>query len=256
MTSLLLDGFEPPVPFRHGDIERHLYVSSAGKVPLVVLHELPGMSPSFISYCSEMAKNGFRIYMPLLFMTPNTELKSPVSQLALCIRKEFRELFAAQKGNGHARPFTAWMLSLIQNVHEQNPDRKVGVVGMCLTGGFALAAIAKPSVHAAIACQPSMPIFGDMSTLGLSKAERENMSKRAKTLPAPCAKGYRFSRDWISRDGHMEAAKEILGDGFKRHPDLPSKWGLPGTWHSTLTGPKASDRVFTDVLEFLNERLK
>ena len=68
-------------------------------------------------------------------------------------------------------------------------------------------------------------------------------------LPKPCAKGYRFAGDRISRASHMNAASDIFGEAFERHPDLPGKD------HSTLTTDSASEEVFDDVLQFLNARL-
>lgn len=250
MTIQLLEGFEPPKPFEHGNIVRQLYVSSKGAVPLIVLHELPGMSPSFIGYCSRMADQGYKVYMPLLFKTPNTEMNLAQSLIFSCISKEFRELFATKGSERHTRPFTVWMLNLVGEVREQHPQAKFGIVGMCLTGGFALAAIADPGVHAAIACQPGIPFFRHISTLGLSKSERRNALIRAQTLPKPCAKGYRYAKDRVCRERHMKAATTILGDAFARYPDLP------GEGHSTLTGSTANESVFSDVLDFLNRRLK
>jgi dienelactone hydrolase len=256
MTAHLIDGFEPPRPVRYGNIERQLYVSSRGAVPLVVLHELPGMSPSFIKYCARMVEEDFKVYMPLLFMKPNDEAKSKLAFFRLCLRKEFYQLFLPKLGTSPARPFTMWMLNLIREVREENPDQKIGVVGMCLTGGFALAAIADSGVHASIACQPSVPFIFNISTLGLSNEEREMASRRARTLPKPCAKGYRYAGDSISKDAHMKAASDLLGDAFERYPDLN------GMGHSTLTADEWSKRkewdpgVFDDVLAFLDARLK
>lgn len=253
MKPDLIDGFEPPRPVRLGSIERQLYVSSTGTVPLVVLHELPGMSPSFISYCVSMVGKGYKIYMPLLFMTPNTQLETLQSMAHLCVTKEFRELFCAEGEDKHARPFTAWMLHLIAEVREQHPEEKIGVIGMCLTGGFALAAIADPGVHASVACQPSMPFFHHFSTLALSASERDMALKRARSLPKPCAKGYRYAADCISGERHMKAAEELFGDAFERHLDLA------GQGHSTLTqgqGNEPNKEVIEDVLAFLDKRLK
>lgn len=245
-----LEGFDPPEQVEHSGIVRQLYVSSTGSIPLVVLHELPGMSPSFIEYCLRMADQDYKIYMPLLFKAPNTEMSLIRSLAFACISREFRQLFAAKGNDRHARPFTAWLLNLIGEVANRHPKNRIGVVGMCLTGGFALAAIADPGVHAAVACQPGAPFFRHISTLGLSESERTNASRRAQGLPSPCAKGYRYSKDLVCREGHMQAAKTIFGDAFTRHPDLAGKG------HSTLTGKTAHEDVFSDVLQFLDKRLK
>lgn len=224
-----------------------VYVSEVGTKPLVILHELPGMTPSFIEYCREMSEEGFKVYMPLLFKSPETEM-SALGCALFCVSREFRALFSARDGS-NSRPVTTWLLELIDHISKENPDTKIGVVGMCLTGGFSIAAIAKPNVNAAILCQPSIPFFSDIETLGMSDQERANAKQGAKNKPFPCAKGYRYAKDNISRDSHIRAAADILGEAFVRHPDLAGKG------HSTLTGNSPSPEVYQDVLSFLNGRL-
>ncbi|PTX54552.1 dienelactone hydrolase [Litoreibacter ponti] len=248
MSDLKIEGFEDPVPVDAAGVSLPVYVSVAGSKPLIVLHELPGMSPSFLRYCREMADEGYKVYMPLIFKSPGTEM-SPLHTGLFCLSREFGALFRPRGGETNSRPFTRWLMGLIGHVAEENPDARIGAVGMCLTGGFALAAIAGPGVHAAIACQPSWPALFKVDTLAMSGSERANAHTRAELLPKPCAKGYRFEGDRVSRDAHMRSAEAIFGDAFERHPDLPGKA------HSTLTTDSRSEAVFADVLAFLNARL-
>jgi dienelactone hydrolase len=249
MSHQQIDGFAAPEVVAGGDIALPVYCSLQGTHPLIVLHELPGMSPSFIAFCRRMAETGYKVYMPLMFGAPGMELKR-LGSLRLCLRSEFRRLFYHRSEDGEGRPFTGWLLHLVSTVGSRHPEALIGVVGMCLTGGFALAALARPKVDAVIACQPAWPLFFSIATLGLSTAERNGAAARARTLPSSCAKGYRFADDRICRESHMRAAKAMLGDAFERYPDLP------GSHHSTLTGGAASEAVFRDVLEFLDKRLR
>jgi len=241
-----IDGFKKPFEFG-SSTKLPVYVSEKGQKPLLVLHELPGMTPSFIVYCQKMAAQGFKVYMPLLFKSPETEMNT-LETAFFCMSREFRSLFTA-KDKTNTRPFTAWLLDLVEHVGEESPDSKIGVVGMCLTGGFAIAAIAKPQVNAVAACQPSMPFFSNIETLGLSTAERNDASAGAQEKTSPCVKGYRYQKDRISREEHMKAASNLLGSSFERYPDLPGKG------HSTLTGKTANLNVYEDVLDFMTKRL-
>jgi len=161
---------------------------------------------------------------------------------AFCISREFRSLFSVSTVS-NARPFTAWVLELVQDVVDQHPGEKVGVVGMCLTGGFAIAAIAHPQVNAVASCQPAFPFFFNIKTLGLSETERENVVLGTAEKDFPCVKAYRYNRDSICREAHMEAAQNLLGPAIERYtPDLK------GDGHSTLTSDTASSAVYQDVL--------
>lgn len=243
----LLNGFHDAVEIG-SEIKKPVFISENGEKPLIVLHELPGMSESFIDYCRSMSDEGFKVYMPLIFMSPGTNM-SPIQSLAFCVTKEFRHLFAA-KSMSQSRPFTAWLLSLIRDVADRHPDAKIGVVGMCLTGGFAIAGVADPRVTAVAACQPSFPFFWNIKTLGFSDADRARIEAGTASKVLPCVKAYRYSGDRVCKEAHMKAAKDILGSALARYtPDLPGKA------HSTLTSGSASPAVYQDVLEFLNRRI-
>jgi hypothetical protein len=232
----------------NGELTLPVYVSEIGEKPLIVLHELSGMIPSFICTCHRLANEGFKVYAPLLFNKPFGRMNAAQSAM-FCVSAEFRSLFGSRGGKDQGRPFTAWLLHLVREVARRHPGRTVGAVGLCLTGGFALATIAEPGVGAAAACEPAFPFFRRIATLGLSKTERDRARARAATLPPPCAKGYRYSGDRACRESHMRAAQTLLGDAFERFPDLS------GSAHSTLTTDTASEAVFQDVLQFLNARL-
>ena len=243
----LLSGFHDAVEIGN-EIKIPVFISENGEKPLIILHELPGMSESFIDYCRRMSDEGFKVYMPLIFKSPGTNMNSAQS-LAFCVTKEFRRLFAA-KSEADSRPFTGWLLHLIQDVADHHPDAKIGIVGMCLTGGFAIAGVASPQVTAVAACQPSFPFLWNIRSLGFSDADRAQIEAGAANKVLPCVKAYRYSGDWICKEAHMKAAKDILGTALERYtPDLPGKH------HSTLTSNSASPAVYQDVLEFLNQRI-
>ena len=56
-------------------------------------------------------------------------------------------------------PIADWVRLLCREVRDQRGVKGVGVIGMCLTGNFAIQLIGDDSVLAAVASQPAMPFF-------------------------------------------------------------------------------------------------
>ena len=67
-----------------------------------------------------------------------------------CVAKEF----AAFATNAD-RPVAHFLRALARDLNEKTPGKGVGVIGECLTGGFALAAAVDDSVLAPVLSQPS-----------------------------------------------------------------------------------------------------
>jgi len=245
--SVEIKGFDQPLAISAGALTKQLYVSSTQGKPVIVMHELPGMTQSFIDYCSELSTLGFKVYMPLLFKSPYTEMKTPEMAM-FCISGEFRSLFAVGAREGD-RTIVKLLDEIIDHVSKSHPDQPIGVIGMCLTGGFSVAGIAKEKVGAAICCQPSYPFVFDVKSVGLSDQRREEIAKRLNTLPVPCAKSYRYEGDKLSRPRHIKGIASLLGSHFTSFPDLE------GDDHSTVTGENPNEDVKKDIVEFLRARL-
>src|SRR5258707_9426521 len=71
----------------------------------------------------------------------------------ICIRREF-DVWATDRSS----PIVDWLRALARKVHVECGGRGVGAVGMCFTGGFALAMMTEPTVVAPVLSQPSMPM--------------------------------------------------------------------------------------------------
>ncbi len=244
--SIEIDGFSHQWEISHGELSIPVYASDEGQIPLIVLHELPGMTPSFLCYCRRMAREGFKVYAPLIFGEPESTM-STCQTVRFCISGTFRKLFK-KKGEVDCG-FAKWILLLIEHVSKKHSDQEIGVIGMCLTGGFALVGFAAPSVSAVICCQPAYPFLLNVESLGMSKGLRTQISDGANKLEAPACQGYRFEKDWICRNRHMAAISNLLNDKFERTEDLP------GGHHSTVTGGNPSQDAFDSILEFLRRRL-
>ena len=71
----------------------------------------------------------------------------------ICIRREFN-VWAADKSS----PIVDWLRALARKAHAECGGKGVGAVGMCFTGGFALAMMTEPAVVAPVLSQPSLPL--------------------------------------------------------------------------------------------------
>lgn len=223
-------------PFEHAGITRPVYRRGAGPA-VVVVHEVPGITPEVRRFGERVAKAGFTVFMPSLFGVPDRPFTSlyTAGQLARsCIRREFAVLAARR-----ASPITEWLRALCRSAHAELGGPGVGVVGMCLTGNFSLALMADPTVIAPVLSQPSLPF-------ALTPALRRGLhvSDEALAVAAERARGgvtvlgLRFSDDWMCPPERFAALRAALGDGFEAIEIDSSRGnphGIPRAAHSVLT---------------------
>jgi len=216
---------------------------------VVVIHELPGITPEVVAFAEEVVAAGFTVVMPVLFGTPGApgtmrEVLRVIPRV--CVNREFTILAA-----GRTSPVAGWLRSLARQLHEDVGGPGVGVVGMCFTGGFALATMVDPSVAAPVVAQPSSPMpVGDRrkADLGLSPADLETVKRR---VAQGCSVlGVRYDGD-PATGTRFDTLQHELGDGFLR-VDLPSTGRMQ---HATLTAHRSQEAV-DRVLAFLEQRLK
>ena len=215
---------------------------------VIVIHEVPGITPEVVAFAEEVVASGFTVVMPHLFGHPGApgtvgEVLRVVPRL--CVNREFTILAA-----GRTSPVAGWLRSLARELHAETGGPGVGVVGMCLTGGFALATMVDPSVAAPVVAQPSLPsAIGKRrgADLGLSPADLATV--KARVAQGCSVLGVRYDGD-PATGTRFETLQRELGDGFLR-VDLPStKRGQ----HATLTAHRSQEAV-DRVLTFFRERL-
>ena len=131
-------------------------VFRAGTGPgVVIMHEIPGITPQVASFARRVANEGFSVALPEMFGTTGKDLSGAYAGreiLRACIRREFHVL--AARGSS---PITIWLRALCRDLHAEVGGVGVGALGMCLTGNFALALMVDPSVMAPVLSQPSLP---------------------------------------------------------------------------------------------------
>ena len=156
--------------------------------------------------------------------------------------------------------------ALARDLNASTPGKGVGVIGLCFTGGFALAAAVDDSVLAPVLSQPSVPFPLTARTRrdpGLSEAELATFADRCAN-DGLCAMGLRFSEDRAVPGERFATLKERLGDAFEVieiDSGPGNEHGFGKMAHSVLTdevrevdGHPAFE-ARKRVVEFLSERL-
>jgi len=131
--------------------------ANARKRGVILMHELPGLTDPAADFGVAMMKEGFDVHMPLFFgkyrqWTLGKRNPLPGVLRMLCIRREFTALAANQPS-----AITDWVRALARHVSATHEGEKVGVIGMCMSGGWVFSLALDFSVGAAIAGHTAMP---------------------------------------------------------------------------------------------------
>lgn len=202
---------------------------------VILMHELFGVTAPVAWLGDALVDAGFTVWIPELFESPLRSVGGAARKLRSCMTREFA-IFARNKRRGIASPLgeLAGILSM------RHPEGPVGIVGMCFTGGFALAAAARPEspIVASVVSQPALP-WGRAARAdpGLSGDELKVLAKRAEQGRF-CALGLRFRTDDMAPEERFTAIEDALGaDAFRviRLPREGASHVYPPTAHSVLT---------------------
>lgn len=252
-----LDGFTESTSTFEGKA-RQVFRRGSGPAVLV-LSEIPGITPSVADFARRVADLGCTAVLPSMFGTPGRApspgyLAQSVSHA--CVSKEF-----ATWARNQTSPITSWLKALAREEHERCGGPGVGVVGMCLTGGFALAMMVDPVVAAPVLSQPSLPAGKKVKAqaeIGLSPGEISCVKGRMADEDLSVI-GLRFKSDELVPDARFETYRREFGDRFEaielEDEDAQPSFIPP---HSVLTlhlkedGPtKAAE---ARVIQFFRER--
>lgn len=255
-----LDGWSV-APFTGGGITHDCYEKGSGP-GVVLIPEIPGLTPEVLGLAEHLVSSGFTVVVPSPFGTPGRAESMPyvVGMVArLCVSAEFRAF-----ATGATRPISEFLRAVARDLHARTPGPGVGVIGMCFTGGFALAAAVDDSVIAPVMSQPSVPFplgARRQADPGLSPSEFARIEARTRE-DGLCILALRFSGDRAVSPKRFATLKERLGDAFTVI-QLDSSKGNSGGFgkgaHSVIThevreGNQAYD-ARRQVVEFLTERL-
>jgi dienelactone hydrolase len=240
----LLDSWTPGAHTNDG-VTHPTYRKGSGP-GVILIHEIPGITPEVIGFAEELVAAGYTVVMPHLFGRPEVGMSvgSTLGALRqLCVSAEFTKL-----ATGVTSPVAGWLRSLARELHAELGGPGVGALGMCFTGGFALAMMVDPSVAAPVVAQPSVPFaIGKKrgADLNLSPGDLDAVRRRA---AAGCeVLGLRYRNDSATGTRFETLTREI-GDRFLRVE-------LDGKGHSTLTLHRRQEAV-ERVLAFFGEKLR
>jgi dienelactone hydrolase len=246
-VSDVLDGWQVG-EFSAVGLTHRTYRRGSGPA-VIVIHEIPGITPLVTRFANEVVDRGFTVVMPSLVGTPGKEPSNAYAaqQMAnVCIAREFTTLALNQTS-----PIIAWLRALARNIYQEVGGAGVGAVGMCFSGGFALGMMVDDIMLAPVLSQPSLPFAVGKrrgADLNLSPDDAATIADRA---AAGCeVLGLRFSGDKLVGD-RFSSLHELLGDAFIAI-ELPSS---KATDHSVLTEQRDEASV-ERVLDFFVEKLQ
>lgn len=234
--------------FTSAGITHDTYTRGSGP-GVVVVHEIPGITPSVARFANDVVTAGFTVVMPLLVGEAGREPKGAYMGASLskvCISREFTTM-----AMGRTSPVIAWLRAVAKHLHHQVGGVGVGAVGMCFSGGFALGMMVDEIMVAPVLSQPSLPFpFGKSrgANLGLSPDDEIAISRRA---TAGCqVLGLKFDQDKLVGT-RFDTLRTLLGDAFIAI-EFPS---ATKNDHSVLTEQRQEEGV-VKVIEFLRQKLQ
>jgi dienelactone hydrolase len=201
---------------------KRVHVSGDGPA-VIVMAEMPGISPHVARFARRVRDAGFTVYMPSLFgrdgAVPNADEAAGVFRHA-CVSAEFRAF-----GAGGASPVTQWLRALARHAHAACGGPGVGAIGMCFTGNFALTMMLEPAMLAPVLSQPSLPL-DNPEGLEISPADLAAVAQRLQREDLTVL-AYRFAGDAFCRAERFAAYQRALGDRFVSKV-LPDDAANPG----------------------------
>ncbi|TFH15320.1 MAG: dienelactone hydrolase [Acidimicrobiales bacterium] len=244
--AAVLDGWEPG-EFTAAGMTFPTYRRGTGP-GIVVIHEVPNITPLVTKFANEVVDRGFTVVMPSLFGTPGKPPSNATAISAIargCVVRDFTALAL-----NRTAPVIAWLRALARNLHQDVGGPGVGAVGMCFTGGFALGMMVDDIMLAPVLSQPSSPL-----PLGKARAADINLSPDDVAAVVERAAqgcqvlGLRYVDDKAVGD-RFSTLRDLLGDAFIA-VELPSTGPRD---HSVLTEQR-DDASVERVLDFFAEKL-
>lgn len=208
--------------FTHDRDTRTIYRQGSGPA-VIVIAEIPGITPKVLEFARRVSAIGCTVVLPHLFGEPGRDpdprscgqLGSTAYMLSSlvpsCISKEFTIL-----ATGRTSRVVGWLRALAAAEHERCGGPGVGAVGMCFTGGYALAMATDDRLVAPVLSQPSMPV-----PLGRKRAHNIDISaddlaivKRRCADDGLQVLGLRFTGDRLVGPKRFDFLRQELGDAF------------------------------------------
>jgi len=208
--------------FTHDGKTRDVFRRGHGPA-VVVIAEMPGISPKVVEFADRIADLGCTAVLPHLFGEPGRD-PAPGGKATLggvgymlssivpaCISREFT-VFAT----GRTSPVVDWLRALGAHEHERCGGPGIGAIGMCFTGGFALAMATDERLLAPVLSQPSMPVALTRKgryNIDISRADLDRVKARCRDEDLTVL-GLCFTSDRLVPADRFRFLRDELGDAF------------------------------------------
>ena len=233
--------------FTAAGITHDTYRKGSGPL-VVVVHEVPGITPKVAAFAEDVVSAGFTVVMPDLVGTPGKEMSNgyAMSSLAkVCVSKEFTAM-----ARNKTSPIIGWLRALGRSLHQEIGGTGIGAVGMCFSGGFALGMMLDDHMLAPVLSQPSLPFpVGAKRAADLNLSPDDALVVKRRADEGCQVLGLRFTGDRLVGT-RFDSLRELLGDAFIAI-ELPSS---KKTDHSVLTEQRDEPSV-QRVISFFREKL-
>ena len=217
--------------------------------PVLILHELPGLTPEFVKFSDLVAKS-HTVYAPLMFGGFGRHVTND----------EARGVMFGAGFSTFSRkpsPIIPKLATLAGEIQKRHSGQKLGIIGMCLTGGLPVGIAASEGVQASalVLSQPSLPFplwWGAKKSFGVDP----DLPEKVKRLPVLLL---RMEHDCLcppERAAAIQAAlpnSEVVvvrTDSEKAHAVLTVESQYPG--HENPHAVAAVNRA----IAFLDEKLR
>ncbi|MEY3566738.1 MAG: hypothetical protein RLZ19_752 [Actinomycetota bacterium] len=247
MSTNVLNGWTKG-SFTAAGISRDTYRKGSGPL-VVVVHEVPGITPKVAAFAEDVVSAGFTVVMPDLVGTPGKEMSNGYAMSSLvkvCVSKEFTAM-----ARNKTSPIIGWLRGLGRALHQEIGGTGIGAVGMCFSGGFALGMMLDDHMLAPVLSQPSLPFpMGAKRAADLNLSPDDALVVKRRADEGCQVLGLRFTGDRLVGT-RFDSLRELLGDAFIAI-ELPSS---KKTDHSVLTEQRDEPSV-QRVISFFREKLR
>ena len=205
----------------HDGKSRTVFRKGSGPA-VIVMAEFPGISPMVFDFARKVAAAGCSAVVPHLYGTPGRDpspaahgriaaLANAAAQIGqVCVSREFVVL-----ATGRTSPVVGWLRALAAYEHQRCGGPGVGAVGMCFTGGFALAMAVDDRLVAPVLSQPGLPLaFSDRQKCSIDVCPSDMARIKSRCADGLTVMGLRFRGDRRSPAQRFEFLRNQLGDAF------------------------------------------
>lgn len=268
----MLEGFGQFFFESHGMGHPVYCAGKQGDPTLLLLQEIAGFSPGLLLFARRLLDAGFQVCIPWIFGPFGR--RAPVrNALRLCVSREFANL-----REGVTAPVATWLRALAAHLSERKGGARIGAIGMCLTGSFAIPLVIEPGVAAAVAAQPSVPLSflhlafgrGNARSLGALNVSDATIAEARERLTSGDAHllAVRCRADRICPHAKLERLMREFPVGLqvREYGDPDDRNRVGERPHATFTKeyriePDASPehpsrQAFADLLAFFNRHLR